>query len=151
MGALTVSGPPPDPNSRRQQTSAQRNGWIDLPGEGRKGDTPVWPFVTCTDAELIYFEQLWSSPQSAAWEQLRVPVRVVANYVRFSVLAEDGDVKSATEARQCEDRLGLNPAAMLRNRWRIKADDLADKRETVSAPTRKRRTLKVAGSDALEA
>jgi hypothetical protein len=100
---------------------------------------------------LAYFAELWSSPQAAAWDALRVPTRVVASYVRFSVLAEDGDMKAATEARQCEDRLGLNPAAMLRNRWRIKSDDLADKRdsETTARPAPKRRRLKVAGADAV--
>lgn len=150
-GARTQSGPPPDPNSRRQQAKAQRDGWLDLPTEGRQGVAVEWPLSGGSSAERAYFAELWASPQAAAWEALRIPTRVVANYVRFSVLAEEGDAKAATEARQCEDRLGLNPAAMLRNRWRIKADDLAEKREQpeTSAPAKKRRTLKVAGSDAV--
>lgn len=149
-GARTQSGPPPDPNSRRQQTKAQRDGWLDLPSEGRQGDMPAWPLATSSDAELDYYAELWASPQAAAWESLRIPARVVANYVRYSVLAEDGDAKAATEARQCEDRLGLNPAAMLRNRWRVRVDDLAEKRETApTEPPKRRRTLKVAGSGAV--
>lgn len=142
-GARAVSGPPPDPNSRRQQTKAQASGWIDLPSEGRAGDPPPWPLLV---AALPYEEQvwaeLWSLPQAVAWEATHTPPRVVATYLRFSVLAEAGDLKAATEARQAEDRLGLNPAAMLRNRWRIKADDLAERR-VEKAPTR-RRVLKVA-------
>lgn len=150
-GARTNSGPPPDPNSRRQQTKSQASGWVDLPTEGRGEPAPAWPLEVSTEHELSVWESLWALPQAKAWETLQIPPRVVALYVRFSVKAEgDGAeaAKAATEARQAEDRLGLNPAAMLRNRWRIKADDLADKRTEKSAPA-KRRRLVVA--DAVEA
>lgn len=150
-GARTTSGPPPDPNSRRQQTKSQASGWIDLPAEGRADPAPDWPLQTSTDHELGVWAALWALPQAKAWESLQIPPRVVALYVRFSVKAEgDGPeaAKAATEARQAEDRLGLNPAAMLRNRWRIKADDLAEKRTEKAAPV-KRRRLVVA--DAVEA
>lgn len=144
MGARTVSGPPPDPNSRRQQTKAQASGWVDLPSAGREGDSPAWPFADSSDAELGAWDDLWRSPQAVAWEALAVSTRDVATYVRFSVLGEL-DPKAANEARQWSDRLGLNPAAMLRNRWRIKSDDLEQKRTEKAAP-KKRRTLKVADS-----
>ena len=144
-GARTNSGPPPDPNSRRQQTRGQASGWVDLPAEGRAESAPDWPLATSTDHEVGVWESLWALPQAKAWEMLQIPPRVVALYVRFSVRAEgDGAeaTKAATEARQAEDRLGLNPAAMLRNRWRIKADDLAEKR--IEKAPAKRRALKVA-------
>lgn len=142
MGARTVSGPPPDPNSRRQQTKAQASGWIDLPAAGRDGDAPEWPFARVGDGELEAWEVLWALPQAVAWESLAVSTRDVATYVRFSILGEESK-DAANEARQWSDRLGLNPASMLRNRWRIKSDDLADKRTEKAAPT-KRRALKVA-------
>lgn len=147
-GARTNSGPPPDPNSRRQQARAQQSGWIDLPSEGRTGKPPAWPLgVPQTAYEKRVWAELWALPQAVAWAQQHTPPRVVANYMRFSIMAEQGDLKAATEARQAEDRLGLNPAAMLRNRWRIKADDLAEKREEKKA--RAPRRLVVA--DAVEA
>ena len=142
MGARTVSGPPPDPNSRRQQTKAQASGWLDLPANGRTGPAPTWPFAKMLDGEIEVWESLWASPQSVAWEALAVSPRDVATYVRFSVLGEESK-DAANEARQWSDRLGLNPAAMLRNRWRIKADELQEKRTERAAP-KKRRSLKVA-------
>ena len=142
MGARTVSGPPPDPNSRRQQTKAQASGWLDLPANGRTGPVPTWPFAKTLDGEIEVWESLWASPQSVAWEALAVSPRDVATYVRFSVLGEESK-DAANEARQWSDRLGLNPAAMLRNRWRIKADELQEKRTERAAP-KKRRSLKVA-------
>ena len=43
----------------------------------------------------------------------------VALYCRYMAMAGAGDMKAAGEARQWSDRLGLNPAAMLRNRWKV--------------------------------
>ena len=141
-GARASSGPPPDPNSRRQQTKAQASGWIDLPAGGRDGDPPMWPFAVSTKAELEVWTDLWSKPQAVAWESLSIDHRVVAMYVRRSVEAEL-DMRSSAEARQLGALLGLDPQSMLRNKWRIKGDDLEQKRTEKAAPTR-RRSLKVA-------
>ena len=141
-GARASSGPAPDPNSRRQQTKAQASGWIDLPSGGRDDDAPPWPLAQCSDAELSVWTDLWSKPQAVAWESLNVDVRLVALYVRRSVEAEL-DIKASTEARQLGALLGLDPQSMLRNKWRIKGDDLEQKRTEKAAPTR-RRSLKVA-------
>lgn len=62
--------------------------------------------------------ELWHTPQAAAWERLEW-TRTVARYVRYLVAAEAGDTRIAPEVRQLEDRLGLNPMAMLRLRWQI--------------------------------
>lgn len=150
-GARTNSGPPPDPSSRRQQTKSQASGWVDLPAEGRGEPAPAWPLEHYTEHELSVWESLWALPQAKAWEALQIPPRVVALYVRFSVKAEGEGAeaaKAATEARQAEDRLGLNPAAMLRNRWRVASDEVGVKRTEKAAPA-KRRRLVVA--DAVEA
>lgn len=141
-GARAVSGPPPDPNSRRQQTKAQASGWLDLPAEGRSGDAPPWPFARQEDSEAETWDALWSTPQAVAWEATSTDPRIVALYVRRSVEAEE-DAKASTEARQLGNLLGLDPASMLRNRWRIKGDDVAEKRAERAAPA-KRRALKVA-------
>lgn len=76
------------------------------------------------------WDELWRSPQAAAWA-LKVGsggVRDVAQYVRHKVLAELGSMEDAKEARQWSDRLGLNPSAMLRNRWRLASDQVGERR-----------------------
>jgi hypothetical protein len=70
-----------------------------------------------------------------------------ALYVRAFLLGADGNVKAMTEARQMADRLGLNPTAMLKNRWRIRIDEVGEKREQTQQQSKgatARRRLKVA-------
>ncbi|WP_327378000.1 hypothetical protein OG393_30985 [Streptomyces sp. NBC_01216] len=78
--------------------------------------------------ELKLWRELWRTPQSVAWERMSW-TRDVAQYVRWKVLAEMGDLDAAKEARQLSDRLGLTPLALLRLRWEI-ADSEADDRTT---------------------
>jgi hypothetical protein len=79
--------------------------------------------------ELQLWRELWRTPQAHAWERLRWN-REVAQYVRWKARAECGDLDSAKEARQLADRLGLNPLAMLRLRWEIAPDEVAEQRAT---------------------
>jgi hypothetical protein len=70
---------------------------------------------------------------------------VVARYVR--VLAESESSLSVGllgEVRQLEDRLGLTPMAMLRMRWEIAPDEVAEKRAESSTVPAVRKRLKVA-------
>jgi hypothetical protein len=87
--------------------------------------------------EAQVWDDLWTTPQSIAWEQLGW-LRDVAQYVRHKVLAELGDMDSAKEARQWSDRLGLSPLAMLRLRWRIADDEVAERRQESTANARGR-------------
>jgi hypothetical protein len=117
---------------------------VKLPPEGRVGDAPEWPLIG--DAPQTWLD-LWVTPQAAAWERLGW-TRVVARYVHILALCEDPDSISAallSEARQMEDRLGLTPMSMLRLRWEIAADEVAEKRsEKTATKTTARRRLKVA-------
>lgn len=85
------------------------------------------------DAEAALWKELWQTPQAVAWERLRW-TREVALYARLQVHAEIGDMEAGKEARQWSDRLGLNPTAMLRNRWKI-ADAAAAKSAAPRART----------------
>lgn len=78
--------------------------------------------------EIQLWRELWKTPQAVAWERLRW-TREVAQYVRWKARAECGDLDAAKEARQLADRLGLNPLAMLRLRWEISIDQVAEQRE----------------------
>lgn len=74
------------------------------------------------------WRDLWGLPQAVEWERLSW-MRDVAQYVRHKVMAELGDLDSAKEARQWSDRLGLTPLAMLRLRWRVAVDEVAERRD----------------------
>lgn len=66
-----------------------------------------------TDAEVELWAELWATPQAVVWEESHSG-REVAQYVRWKIQAEQGDLKAAGEARQLSDRLGLNPLALSR-------------------------------------
>lgn len=110
-------GPPPNPNARRRNARPEMRR---LPASGRRGDPPDWPLGRTTKAERELWLQLWASPQAVAWESLGW-ARSVARYVVCVVKAEkrDAPVALLAEARQFEDRLGLNPLAMRRLMWEI--------------------------------
>jgi len=61
---------------------------------------------------------LWKTPQATQWER-RGWYREVAMFARHQAKAESGSLDDAKEARQREDRLGLNDVAMLRLRWEV--------------------------------
>lgn len=144
-GARVNSGPPPDPNALRRDRRQDKDGWTNLPAEGRVGDPPPWPLAALevdpendaaaawsmerAERELDVWRTLWATPQAVVWARLGWTLEV-AMYVRLVVKAErTAETKALAEARMWSDRLGLNPAAMLRNRWRIAADEIAVKRE----------------------
>ena len=90
---------------------------------------------------------LWRTPQAVAWERLGW-TREVAQYVRWKAKAEQGDLDAAKEARQLADRLGLNPLALLRLRWEVAEDEVAEQRTTRRRPVSARQRLKVVDLDA---
>ena len=124
-GARVNSGPPPDPNALRRERKDDKAGWRLLPPEGRAGDAPSWPLGPAAEGvaldhavEAEMWATLWRAPQAVVWDELGWTMEV-ALYCRYMAMASAGDMKAAGEARQWSDRLGLNPAAMLRNRWRV--------------------------------
>jgi hypothetical protein len=118
---MAGNGPAPNPNARRRNT---RPAFRRLPATGRQGDPPTWPLPgRRTNTERDLWAQLWTSPQAAAWEELGW-VRTVARYARITIAAERPRAPGVvlTEARQLEDRLGLNPKAMRSLGWEITTD-----------------------------
>lgn len=89
-------------------------------------------------AERALWRELWKKPQAVAWEHDKC-VREVALYVRLTILGENGDLNAIKEARQHADRFGLNPQAMLRLRWAVAEDEVAQARagRETSAPRRR--------------
>lgn len=131
-----MPGPPPKhPDQRRRRNAAPS--LTQLPAEGRRGDPPEWPLPRPTAAERSFWAEVWATPQAVAWERLGW-VRTVARYVRLAVQAEKPKASAAVcaEVRQMEDRLGLTPMSLLRLRWEISADELAEERAARQAPRR---------------
>lgn len=136
-------GPPPKPAGQRRRTNATF-AMTALPAEGRKGPTPAWPLAGRPRArESVVWRQVWRKPQAVAWER-SAAFHDVALYVRLLVRGEGGDIEALREARQWSDRLGLNPQAMLRLRWEVRADEVA-------AAASARAASQVAGSGATSA
>lgn len=142
-GARVNSGPPPDPNALRRDRKQDKDGWTTLP-QRTELTAPVWPLASLhlgedddgildleerSSRELDVWRDLWATPQATAWHRMGWSLEV-ALYVRLIVGAEStGEIKALAEARMWSDRLGLNPAAMLRNRWRVAADEVAERRQ----------------------
>lgn len=79
-----------------------------------------------TDAEAALWADLWTTPQAVFWEESHAH-REVAQYVRWKIRAEQGNLDAGKEARMLSDRLGLNPLALLRMRAEIERVDEAEK------------------------
>lgn len=79
------------------------------------------------DLEKKLWRTMWATPQAAQWEKLGW-TRDVAQYVRHKVLGELGVLEDAKEARAWSDRLGLTPMSMLRLRWQVTSDEVAEQR-----------------------
>lgn len=149
-----MPGPAPDPNALRRDRPSDKDGWTSLPSEGRSKPAPAWPLAAPTISEddgvdpegreLEVWKRIWKSAQAVAWERNGSELEV-ALYVRHLVQAERGDMKAAAEARQWSDRLGLNPASMLRLRWKIAVDEVAAKRSAPAA------VVKMTASERLKA
>lgn len=130
-----MPGPAPKPDAQRRRRNATV-AMTRLPSEGRKGEAPEWPLRTHAGYDDNLWAELWSTPQAAAWERLGPGcIRVVARYVVLLAEADVGEPKAAMEVRQIEDRLGLTPLAMLRLRWEVAVDEVAEQREQRSTQT----------------
>lgn len=141
-GPRARSGPAPDPNSAR--SDARGLILTDLPIEGYQGKPPRFPLpqmdlsfrneagLLVEDAdgsksfarrERALWKWVWSTPQAIAWA--REPWRhyAVAQWVRQSVICESAGAKAAdkTAMLRLADQIGLTPAGLVLNGWKIVA------------------------------
>lgn len=143
-GARVNSGPlAKDPTSRRRRNAPAAN-LTELPREGRQGPPPDWPLGTIPSREVAdVWLDLWRLPQAAAWEYqgFDYPVARLA-VLTVAAMAPDATSAVLTEVRQMEDRLGLNPAALQRLRWKV-AEEEAEDAEIVPIAAKPRRVKAV--------
>jgi hypothetical protein len=157
-GTNTNSGPPPDPNSLK---SARRGlTFTALPAEGYNGEPPAFPLPRVPvydiwfegkerhkdldleatehrfDRELELWAWAWRTPQAAAWADEPWRQHPVALWVRTAAICESGDATAADKnsLHRFADQIGLTPAGLAYNGWKIAADQLAEKRSEKGAP-----------------
>jgi hypothetical protein len=159
-GARNRSGPQPDPNSLKSAKTGYT--LTALPSEGYDGEPPRFPlprmavwfeyFVdkakvreldnTATNArrkrELELWRWAWSTPQACAWSLQPWRWHAVAMWVRTSALCESAEATAADKnsLHRFADQIGLTPAGLKENGWKIAADQVAEKRDArPAAPT----------------
>lgn len=157
-GTNTNSGPPPDPNSLK---SAKRGlSFTALPAAGYDGEIPAFPLPKvpvydiwfedkrrvkeydseATEAryarELELWTWAWRTPQAAAWAAEPWRQHPVALWVRTAAICESGEATAADKGslHRFADQIGLTPAGLAFNGWKIAADQVGAKRAERAAP-----------------
>jgi hypothetical protein len=95
--------------------------WTLLPAAGRVGPPPKLPtgLRKWRKSTRDAWADIWSSPQATVWDQSGRTLHTWAALHHDLVEGERPTASISAEMRQHEDRHGLNPAALLRLRWRI--------------------------------
>lgn len=164
-GARNRSGPQPDPTSLK---SARRGlSLTALPAEGYDGEVPEFPLpqikvydvyfedkkrvkefdAEATEAlwgrELELWAWAWRTPQAAAWANEPWRWDAVAMWVRTRVVCEGGDALAADKnsLHRFADQIGMTPAGLRENGWKIAADQVATRRAEKEAPAAPARAL----------
>ena len=116
-----TAGAMPKPDGQKVTRHAPAFDWTLLPAAGRVGPPPKLPtgLRKWTKATRDAWADLWSSPQATAWDQTGRTLYTWAALHHDLVMDERATASISAEMRQHEDRHGLNPAALLRLRWRI--------------------------------
>lgn len=123
------SGPPADPNALRRDRKDDRE-WVSLPSEGFEGEVPAFPLAGASVVETDLWGRLWRKPQGFMWSRLGLEFQVAA-YVRTFLESVEPKASAGlkTAALRMEAELGLSTVGMGQLRWRIAADELAERRD----------------------
>jgi hypothetical protein len=157
-GGHASSGPAPDPNSLK--TAKRGLTFTALPAAGYDGEVPPFPLPAVPvydiwfedkarhkeldeeatearhDREHELWQQAWRTPQAAAWAAEPWRQHSVALWVRTAAICESGDATAADKnsLHRFADQIGLTPAGLAYNGWKITADQLAERRSEKTAP-----------------
>jgi len=108
-----------------------------LPSEGFKGDVPEFPLPQASQRELEVWGQAWSTPQACAWSMESWRWNAVATWVRYAVRMEDPEASAALAnvTIRYADQIGLTPAGLKENGWKIAANEVGERStEKAAAP-----------------
>lgn len=127
-GGHARSGPRPDPNSLN---SAKRGiTFIDLPADGYQGEIPEFPLPDCGPREAELWAWAWRLPQAEVWAVEPWRQHAVAMWVRTATVCESEIASAADKGslHRFADQIGLTPAGMAFNGWRVAADEVGARR-----------------------
>lgn len=148
-GARNRSGPQKDPNSLTSTINGVS--FTTLPADGYEYPAPDFPLPDISARESEVWESLWQTPQAAAWALEPWRWRVVAMYTRWSVRMEDMEANAALVGQviRLGDQIGLTPAGLRENGWKIGTAEAAHPAVGSAAKPRSssRTRLKVVGND----
>jgi hypothetical protein len=101
-----------------------------LPRGGYGKKPPAFPLPKVTRRESQVWAEVWKTPQAVAWAGEPWRWRTVGQYVRWSVRMEEPDASASLGAvvMRLADQIGLTPAGLRENGWKIAADELAARR-----------------------
>lgn len=80
------------------------------------------------DLEAELWQLLWSTPQAKIWEDSSAFVRTLAQFVRWNVKGEQGNLKAAQEARIRGKEFGLTPLTLMGLKAEIERAEEAEER-----------------------
>lgn len=96
-----------------------------------------------TDFELDLWKLLWSTPQATMWDASDAFARMLAQFVRWNVKGEQGDLDAAKEARIRAKEFGLTPLTLLSLKAEVeRVEEVEDK-----GRRRRERSTKPKGPD----
>lgn len=135
-GARNRSGPQKQESSGR----SDRIGFslTALPSEGYRGEVPAFPLPKISDREFDLWTWAWGTPQACAWAKEPWRWHTVAMWVRTSAVCESFEATAADKnsLHRFADQIGLTPAGLKENGWKIAADEVSPRRsETPPART----------------
>ena len=144
-GARVRSGPAPDPSSGRSEK--RKYLLTALPVDGYSGPVPKFPLPADGDVkraarEKALWRDAWRSPQACAWSMEAWRMRIVAQYCRVAavvVLDPSASAALVAQLHRFRDQLGLTPAGLRDNGWRI-ADAPVELRPVVEDRPQRRRS-----------
>lgn len=159
-GARNRSGPQKQEHSGR----SDRAGFslTALPSEGYRGEVPEFPLPKVSvydvyfvdkkrvkeldteatqarfERELELWEWAWRTPQAEAWSREPWRWHTVAMWVRTSAVCESSDATAADKnsLHRFADQIGLTPAGLKENGWKVAADEVSAKRADEQRPAR---------------
>lgn len=91
-------------------------------------DAEATELVAEREAEL--WAWAWSTPQACAWDREPWRLHTIGMWVRTFVICEGSEATAADKGalHRFADQIGLTPAGLVENGWKIAADELAGKR-----------------------
>ena len=136
-GARSRSGPSADLSSKRSDKRGIGGELRTLPIAGYQGKPPPWPFPKGDTRERALWKKVWTYPQAVAWIDEQWRWLQIAHYVRWSVRAEarDASPSTLTQVLRIADSIGLTPAGLRENGWKIQAKEQEAAQTVTGSPT----------------